>query len=72
MTKLQTLREKRGLTRAELAVKAKCSERTLWNYEEREQPARPIIQLALSRVLRSKVSDLFDANGKALAKGAAA
>lgn len=67
ITKLQTAREKLGLTRAQLAVRARVSERSIFNHETRVGGKAGVnTQRAIALAVRSKPARLFSIRGEAL------
>lgn len=67
-TRLQAIRERRNLSRAQLAVKANVSERMIVNYESPAtyaRPARVNTMKAVAEALGVKMATIFDRTGRA-------
>lgn len=65
-TRLQAIRERRNLSRAQLAVKANVSERMIVNYESATyaRPARVNTMKAVAEALGVKMATIFDRTGR--------
>lgn len=70
MTRLQTIRLSKRMTRGDLAERADVSARTIWNLERSGTVPRDETLFALAKALRVDPTDLIDPKPEPVAESA--